>query len=484
MSRRITRAQSTSSRGNIRTESIERPRRSRSGHRSNSPPGIPIQGPHFDRGKFIEINLDHIDDDNLRAEQYKKVANELNIFLLEEKEITKQCANKIRCQETYLDEKRVENTILREQLITARNLIEKSTMEMKDIVTSIPMFYGDKKYLDSFINTCEVFLTLVAENQKENLLKVIKAKITGEALTKIQPISALITWNDIKTKLKNSIITKVSYEYALEDLNRVNQKSDESVEEFGKRVKTKLRRITETTSTPTTTEAEKKIMRTCMEKLAIGKFTQNLRSNNLRILASASGKTTLDECITFTLEKELLERGKNRPSCGICGLSNHTDSNCRKKTTNPDNKNTPNKNGSNSNFKSNSNKNTSSNYNSNYKPKYQTNQTNTGSSNKKIIQIQIRVLNPTAIQVINLTLIAIKTTHSITHTTIATNQVFVINQISVIRILKTETYKYFNMTKILNLIVQLRRWLNLKKCRIQKTSMLRISNWQYSALPT
>lgn len=74
MSRRTTRSQSTSSRGNIRTESTERPRRSRSGHRSGSPPNTPFKVPHFDRGKFIEINFDHIDDDNLRAEQYKKIA--------------------------------------------------------------------------------------------------------------------------------------------------------------------------------------------------------------------------------------------------------------------------------------------------------------------------------------------------------------------------------------------------------------------------
>lgn len=352
MSRRTARAQSISTRRNTSRENNERPRRSRSGPKSNSPPDKPIQTVQFDRSRFIEIDLDHIVDDKIRAEQYKKIANELNKFLFEEKGRVVQCENKIRCQETILDETRVDNTILREQLITARHIIEKTlNMEIKDIITSIPMFYGDKRYLDSFINTCEVYLALVAENQKENLLKVIKAKITGEALTKIQPIGALNTWNDIKSKLKSSILTKVSYEYALEDLNKVSQERDESVEEFGKRVKIKLGRITETLNTPTTTEAEKKIMRTCMEKLAISKFTQNLRFNNLRLLVSAANKTTLDECITFALEKELLEKGKNRPSCGLCGMSNHTDSNCRKKTINPDNMNNFKK-SNNSNFKS------------------------------------------------------------------------------------------------------------------------------------
>lgn len=60
-------------------------------------------------------------------------------------------------------------------------------MDSKHIITSIPMFTGDKNLLDVFLNTCDVYMKLVDPTKKEDLLKVIKAKITGDALAKVAP---------------------------------------------------------------------------------------------------------------------------------------------------------------------------------------------------------------------------------------------------------------------------------------------------------
>lgn len=297
----------------------------------------------FDRDELYRIDLDHIVDDKERAEAYKTIANQLNKFHIEQRGAhltqTKENENQIRYQETLLDEIRVENLALREQLIAAIHITEQipKEMELKHIVSAIPVFDGKRKQLDSFISTCEIYISLVAENQKDNLLKVIKAKLIGDALIKTQPLEGINTWAALKERIKTAIKTRVSYEYA-QDLNNVIQWKDESVEKFSERVREKLRVVLESMTTPTNTEAEKVVMRKCMERLAISKFSQNLRSNNLKILVSASGKTSLDECITFALEKELLEKGRNQTSCGICGLSNHTDLNCRRKKPNPEGK--------------------------------------------------------------------------------------------------------------------------------------------------
>lgn len=95
------------------------------------------------------------------------------------------------------------------------------------------------------------------------------------------PLAELKTWKEIKTRLKEKIKTKVSFEYAQEDLNKVAQKTDETVEEYGDRVKTKLRVVFESMATTINTDAERKLMRLCTEKLAVSKFTQNLKSNNI-----------------------------------------------------------------------------------------------------------------------------------------------------------------------------------------------------------
>lgn len=305
--------------------------------------------------RVYEIDLDHITDPVERAQAYKELINQINTFLITERnehlrESTKNLEI-IREQEVELEEIKNENLLLSEQLNNTKSLLnrdntdleslsinssdtEAEEMDLKDIVQAIPMFSGDKKMLDGFINTCEIYTTLVNIEQKPNLIQVIKAKITGDALAKIQPIDGLNTWENIKKKLKEKILTTVSVEYAQEDLNNVSQKTQESIEEYGNRIKTKLRVLNEAIRKMTNEQAELRALRKLNEKQAISKFEQNLRSNNIKVLVSAAAKQTLDECIAFAMEKELLEKNKNNVTCTICGLYNHREENCRKRKVN------------------------------------------------------------------------------------------------------------------------------------------------------
>lgn len=258
--------------------------------------------------------------------------------------------------------------LLKSQITSLKQEVNalKMPIEIKNIITNIPTFSGEKKELDSFINICDLYHELAPTEIRPSLILIIKTKIIGDALAKISPISTLTTWAQIKARLKEKIFKKVSLEYAQEDLNSVSQYKDEPIEKYGTRVKAKLRNLNDAIKNLTEEQAEITVLRKMNEKLAISKFEQNLHDNTVRILVSATQKESLDECITIALQKELLEKTKNpnkSNNCSICGMSNHTDINCRRKTnkfSGPANKNLgndkkPNYNGNNY-FRENQNK--------------------------------------------------------------------------------------------------------------------------------
>lgn len=82
-----------------------------------------------------------------------------------------------------------------------QNLLQNSKMqvEAEDVIAGIPMFSGEIKNLDGFINSAELYYNLVEDDQKPTVLKIIKAKITGDALSKAGPFNEeMNTWALLK----------------------------------------------------------------------------------------------------------------------------------------------------------------------------------------------------------------------------------------------------------------------------------------------
>lgn len=103
-----------------------------------------------------------------------------------------------------------------------------------DVILGIPVFSGDTKQLDTFLNTCGVYYNIVSDAQRPDTLKIIKAKITGEALSKAGPLGDdLNKWELLKKRLKERIKKHTLLEYANEDLCKTFQRRDESMEDFG-----------------------------------------------------------------------------------------------------------------------------------------------------------------------------------------------------------------------------------------------------------
>lgn len=288
--------------------------------------------------------LSHIEDQEEKAEAYKELAESLETYLKDEREqsLIQFTSNieLIQDQEEEISDLKTELSNVHQQLLNTKELLNNrniANMELKDVIASIPMFSGKKEELDGFINTCDIYMTLI--DDKENLFKVIKAKITGEALAKISPLTDTNDWIGLKTKLKKCIKKRVSLEYATEDLNNTFQKKDENLEDYGTRIKKKLAKLNEASREITENEAELKILRQVNEKNVISKFEQNIRNSTIKVLVSAASKKTLDETITFAMQKELLENNKIIKRCTICGLNNHSEQFCRRANNQNTNKN-------------------------------------------------------------------------------------------------------------------------------------------------
>lgn len=290
-------------------------------------------------------DFSHLTDPQDQAEAYKELSEKLYRLLEEERQnhldSSRVNSNFIKVQEEDIKALEIETQFLNEQLANTKALLEEKNIEInmeltaKDMIIGIPVFSGDVKQLDAFINTCGVYYKMVTEAQRTDALNIIKAKITGEALAKAGPFgNDLNTWDLLKTRLKERIKKPVSLEYANEDLNKVFQKRDETIEDYGARVKTKLKKLNEASRSLTNTAAEMTILRKANEKQAISKFEQNIRNNTIKVLVSAAGKDSLDECIAFAMQKELIEGNKNIRTCGFCGLANHDENSCRKKKNN------------------------------------------------------------------------------------------------------------------------------------------------------
>lgn len=222
-------------------------------------------------------------------------------------------------------------------------------LTISDVIKlDIPFFKGQESELRGFLNTCSMYHSMVPENLQGNLLTIIKAKIIGEAFNKLQPMNDYGTWALLEQALKTKIRKPVSYEYAHEQLTSIFQKPDETIESFGDRIKKSLRRLNEAARTVSDLQAELTAYRKTHEKLAISKFAQNIRDSSVKTLVMAANKNTLEDCITFAMEKELCEKNSNIKAnvsktnvqtinsspCTVHKNSTHTENECRRNKSN------------------------------------------------------------------------------------------------------------------------------------------------------
>lgn len=301
------------------------------------------------RSKSIDIRsqLELEDSIDLTTPPPDPIAN-----LLEEQQFTKELVIKLQ---------RLPNSILGNE--TPINPLEfiMANLSYTDLINAIPTYDGNERELESFINSCDIYYNYLSEDQRGLFLAIAISKLKGEALSKLQPTSAIRSWDEMKSRLEQRIRRPFSFEYAQEKLVRITQSKNENIESYGRRVKDALGRLNSATRTLTNDENAYRLLKEANEKLAIRKFEQNILNPNIKIIVSAANKTSLESSLAFAMEKELSVRYSISKTCNYCKKEGHYERDCMSKNRKSysnfnkrDNYNDSNKNGffnRNSNYK-------------------------------------------------------------------------------------------------------------------------------------
>lgn len=213
---------------------------------------------------------------------------------------------------------------------------DKSDMTLKigDILTAIPTFDGSEKDLDTFMNVCQSFDDLLDNDQKEQLPGLIKMRIVGRALARIQPTNELDTWARIKAKLEKTFKKPLTYELAQYELAMIKQKRNESIEQYAERIRNGLEKLNTATQGLTKDEGALLALQCTNDKQALQHFEQNIFNDDLRIRVDSANKSTLGEAISFAKQKEISLKLNTTKTCDFCKMTGHEIADCRRKNFN------------------------------------------------------------------------------------------------------------------------------------------------------
>lgn len=122
-----------------------------------------------------------------------------------------------------------------------------------------------------------------------------------------------------------------TYEFAQEELSTIRQRKNESMEEYGKRIRKGLEKLNLATKSLTESDTALVPLRKANEVHAIRKFEQNMFDEKIKLMIGAANFQSLREAIKFAMNKELFRKTTNVKICTFCKIVGHTEDECKKK---------------------------------------------------------------------------------------------------------------------------------------------------------
>lgn len=205
------------------------------------------------------------------------------------------------------------------------------TLKIKDIALTMPYFEGFQKDLDFFISTCKTYNETVTEAQRPLLLQVIKTKFKGIALAKMEPLTTLTSWAEVKTRLEEKFKRPNTYEHAQDEITRIHQARNETIEVYGNRFRMALHRLNKAAENLTESAEGLKVLRDTNEKYAVRKFEQHIHNSELKFWVKMKNCQTLDAAIVVAMEEEDQFEVPRRTICNYCNRNGHSERDCRQK---------------------------------------------------------------------------------------------------------------------------------------------------------
>jgi len=199
-------------------------------------------------------------------------------------------------------------------------------------------FDGDKRKLREFVENVDVVFELVDPAKHDVLLKFVKAKITGEARSKLMVRDLTHSWELVKAILEENYATRRTLDYYACKMFSARQGKSESIASWGNKIdelQTDLR------------EAARRVCRPEEILGAIGLinhlgkacFIQGLSNERIQTIVRSRGESILlSQAIELSLEEEsaILSAKERSPStangpplrCGRCNRLGHVANKC------------------------------------------------------------------------------------------------------------------------------------------------------------
>lgn len=200
-------------------------------------------------------------------------------------------------------------------------------------------FDGDKKKLREFLDNVDVAFELVNPASHTKLLKFVKAKITGDARSKLMVRDLTDSWEDVRHILEENYATKRTLDYYACKMFNAKQFREESIASWGSRIdglQTDLR------------EAARRVCRTDEIAGAVGLinhlgkacFVQGLINDRIQTIVRSRGENILlSTAIEISLEEEsaiLSAKERSGPGgstssivrCQNCNRTGHATNKC------------------------------------------------------------------------------------------------------------------------------------------------------------
>ncbi|XP_047112143.1 uncharacterized protein LOC124788904 [Schistocerca piceifrons] len=177
-----------------------------------------------------------------------------------------------------------------------------SVKEALCIVSKV--FEGNKKDLREFIENVDAAFELVKPEEHETLLKFVKAKITGEARSRLQVRERTGTWQEVKHVLEENYASKRTIDYYACKIFQARQGQGEPIAMWASRIDEMQRDFREAVNRVTARENLKGAIE-LVDSLGRACFIQGLSNDRIQTIVRSRGdEITLTAAVELALQEE------------------------------------------------------------------------------------------------------------------------------------------------------------------------------------
>lgn len=222
----------------------------------------------------------------------------------------------------------------------ATNAVVADRLVLNSLLDSIPFYNGDIKSLPVFTTRCSMLYASIDPQDRPLFLSKFLTRIPDGLFMELCQKERPNSWEDIEVILKNKTSKSTqSVEVLTTQLKNMSQRYNESILEFGQRVRNLVTELTELQCSRSTFKdaAVKNAYIEDNDELARNAFKRGLANKQIRWILSIGKAKGLQETIEMAnqigtdleLENQSERANNGRVICQLCKRAGHTADKCR-----------------------------------------------------------------------------------------------------------------------------------------------------------